>query len=116
MFELADYLVGIYKVQDCTQSLTIQNYDKQRVLGIGEEEVEKENYSDGLNISATPEKQTQAQNLSENVSQNKTQNGMTPKKLSMDVSKNATEADESMDTSENELKSPNESQVLSQND
>lgn len=43
MFELADYLVGIYKVQDCTNSVTIRNYDKQRVLGLGEKESEKEN-------------------------------------------------------------------------
>lgn len=43
MFELADYLVGIYKVQDCTNSVTIRNYDKQRVLGLGEKEIEKEN-------------------------------------------------------------------------
>ncbi|KAG5676467.1 hypothetical protein PVAND_006299 [Polypedilum vanderplanki] len=43
MFELADYLVGIYKVEDCTHSVTIQNYDKQRVMGLGEKENEKEN-------------------------------------------------------------------------
>lgn len=43
MFELADFLVGIYKVQDCTNSVTIRNYDKQRVLGLGEKEIEKEN-------------------------------------------------------------------------
>jgi structural maintenance of chromosome 4 len=43
MFELADYLVGIYKVEDCTNSVTIRNYDKQRVLGLGEKESEKEN-------------------------------------------------------------------------
>lgn len=46
MFELADYLVGIYKVSDCTQSLTIQNSDKQRILGITEKESEKENQRD----------------------------------------------------------------------
>lgn len=28
MFELADYLVGIYKTNDCTHSLTIKNSDK----------------------------------------------------------------------------------------
>lgn len=43
MFELADYLVGIYKVQDCTNSVTIMNDDKTRILGIGEKEHEKEN-------------------------------------------------------------------------
>lgn len=32
MFELADYLVGIYKVSDCTDSLTIKNSDKYRLL------------------------------------------------------------------------------------
>lgn len=46
MFELADYLVGIYKVNDCTASLTIQNFDKQRVLGIAEKEGEKENQAE----------------------------------------------------------------------
>lgn len=46
MFELADYLVGIYKVTDCTQSMTIQNADKQRILGISEKESEKENQQD----------------------------------------------------------------------
>lgn len=45
MFELADYLVGIYKVEDCTRSITIENFDKDRVLGIGENESEKENDS-----------------------------------------------------------------------
>lgn len=54
MFELADYLVGIYKVDDCTNSLTIQNYDKQRVLGIGESEGEKENYNGNLSYSLSP--------------------------------------------------------------
>jgi len=43
MFELADYLVGIYKVEDCTRSLTIPNYDKERVLGFGEKENVGEN-------------------------------------------------------------------------
>lgn len=57
MFELADYLVGIYKVEDCTCSLTIQNCDKQRVLGIGEKEAEKENFDDSLPMSVTPQKQ-----------------------------------------------------------
>lgn len=56
MFELADYLVGIYKVEDCTHSLTIQNFDKQRVLGIGEKESEKENFSANLSLSPSPEK------------------------------------------------------------
>lgn len=51
MFELADYLVGIYKVDDCTQSLTIQNSDKQRVLSLGEKEGEKENQN---NVSLLP--------------------------------------------------------------
>jgi structural maintenance of chromosome 4 len=51
MFELADYLVGIYKVEDCTHSVTIQNYDKQRALGFGENEneVEKENKDENSN-------------------------------------------------------------------
>jgi hypothetical protein len=49
MFELADYLVGIYKVEDCTQSVTIQNYDKQRVMGLGEKESEKENQDENQN-------------------------------------------------------------------
>lgn len=51
MFELADYLVGIYKVEDCTRSLTIQNCDKQRVLGFGE----KENQSESMNVSSEKE-------------------------------------------------------------
>jgi hypothetical protein len=34
MFELADHLVGIYKVEDCTLSVTIENLDKtQNVIG-----------------------------------------------------------------------------------
>lgn len=49
MFELADYLVGIYKVEDCTHSVTIQNCDKQRVLGFGEKESEKENQDENQN-------------------------------------------------------------------
>lgn len=49
MFELADYLVGIYKVHDCTNSATIQNFDKQRVLGFGEKEQEKENQDENRN-------------------------------------------------------------------
>lgn len=53
MFELADYLVGIYKVDDCTQSLVIQNYDKQRVLQIGEKEGEKENQNDNT-VATSP--------------------------------------------------------------
>lgn len=52
MFELADYLVGIYKVDDCTQSLAIQNYDKQRVLGIGELEGEKENLEENTTLTS----------------------------------------------------------------
>lgn len=71
MFELADYLVGIYKVDDCTHSLTIQNADKQRVLGIGENEAdrsldgEKENLSDNLNISSPKQAALQSQSLSQ---------------------------------------------------
>lgn len=77
MFELADYLVGIYKVDDCTHSLTIQNADKQRVLGIGDKEAdqsldgEKENLSDSLNISlpnnqvASPNNQVASPSLSQ---------------------------------------------------
>lgn len=57
MFELADYLVGIYKVEDCTRSLTIQNCDKQRVLGIGEKEAEKENLNDSMPMPVSPQKQ-----------------------------------------------------------
>lgn len=57
MFELADYLVGIYKVDDCTRSLTIQNFDKQRVLGIGEKEGEKENQANNYTLLESPEKQ-----------------------------------------------------------
>lgn len=54
MFELADYLVGIYKVEDCTRSLTIQNYDKQNLLKIGEDDGEKENfYQNSFNISSS---------------------------------------------------------------
>lgn len=50
MFELADHLVGIYKVEDCTNSATIQNYDKQRVLGVvGEKDYEKENQDENRN-------------------------------------------------------------------
>lgn len=51
MFELADYLVGIYKVHDCTNSVTIQNYDKQRVLNFGEKESEKENQNENLSTA-----------------------------------------------------------------
>jgi len=36
MFELADFLVGIYKVEDCTQSLTIKNTDKENMIGYSE--------------------------------------------------------------------------------
>jgi hypothetical protein len=53
MFELADYLVGIYKVEDCTHSVTIQNYDKQRVLGLGEKESEKENQDGNQTLDNT---------------------------------------------------------------
>lgn len=49
MFELADHLVGIYKVDDCTNSATIQNNDKLRVLGLGEKEQEKENHDENRN-------------------------------------------------------------------
>lgn len=59
MFELADYLVGIFKVEDCTQSLTIQNTDKLRILGIGEKEGEKENLTDNtFDNLKSPEKQS----------------------------------------------------------
>lgn len=50
MFELADYLVGIYKVHDCTNSVTIKNYDKQRVLNLGEKASEKENQNENLTV------------------------------------------------------------------
>lgn len=50
MFELADFLVGIYKVEDCTRSITIENFDKDRVLGIGEKEHEKENFLEDTSI------------------------------------------------------------------
>lgn len=61
MFELADYLVGIYKVEDCTRSLTIQNYDKQNLLKIGEDDGEKENfYQNSFNISSSVPKPSQA--------------------------------------------------------
>lgn len=56
MFELADYLVGIYKVEDCTRSLTIKNFDKDRVLGMGEKEVEKENFDDNISMLTSPQK------------------------------------------------------------
>lgn len=60
MFELADYLVGIYKVEDCTRSLTIQNTDKLRILGIGEKEGEKENLTENsFDSILSPEKQSQ---------------------------------------------------------
>lgn len=62
MFELADYLVGIYKVDDCTQSLAIQNYDKQRVLGIGEKEGEKENQMENTFATSPSMKQSLQQN------------------------------------------------------
>lgn len=63
MFELADYLVGIYKVEDCTRSLTIQNYDKQNLLKIGEDDGEKENfYQNSFNISSSVPKPSQAIN------------------------------------------------------
>lgn len=32
MFELADFLVGIYKTNDCTHSLTIKNADKATLI------------------------------------------------------------------------------------
>lgn len=60
MFELADYLVGIYKVEDCTRSLTIQNCDKQRVLNIGEKEGEKENQNNFSLLSPPLSKHNQA--------------------------------------------------------
>ncbi|CRL06060.1 CLUMA_CG018888, isoform A [Clunio marinus] len=37
LFEVADHLVGIYKVKDCTKSVTIENVDKQRVAGVNKE-------------------------------------------------------------------------------
>lgn len=64
MFELADYLVGIYKVEDCTRSLTIQNCDKQRVLGLGEKEVEKGNFDDNITMLDSPLKQLPGMSLS----------------------------------------------------
>lgn len=45
MFELADYLVGIYKVHDCTRSVTVQNYYKEQEFGT-EKENEKENHDE----------------------------------------------------------------------
>lgn len=74
MFELADYLVGIYKVEDCTQSLTIENFDKQMVLGNDDKETEKENISENLltspSVSKTSlvlgENQSQAMETDEN--------------------------------------------------
>ena len=63
MFELADYLVGIYKVEDCTRSLTIQNTDKHRILGIGEKAGEKENHDENSfdSLLKSPEKQNLSQ-------------------------------------------------------
>lgn len=68
MFELADFLVGIYKVEDCTQSLTIHNFDKQRVLGFGEKETEKENISENSLLSPTVSKGGKSP-LNENLTQ-----------------------------------------------
>jgi hypothetical protein len=52
MFELADYLVGIYKVTDCTESLTIKNSDKFRLLDkINEKENHQENSNDVNNLA-----------------------------------------------------------------
>jgi len=45
MFELADYLVGIYKVTDCTQSVTVRNDYKEKEFGT---ENEKENQDENL--------------------------------------------------------------------
>lgn len=64
MFELADYLVGIYKVHDCTQSLTIKNSDKYRILGVTEKEHEKENQQMNVNDISTTE--TEGQSLVDN--------------------------------------------------
>lgn len=121
MFELADYLVGIYKVDDCTRSLTIQNADKELVLGAIGKEYEKENFSESINVGTSPKSSVLSQKISENASQN----GSTHEP--MDVSQQErenNEIDESMETSSEasqketpslyQTSSPNLSQTLSQ--
>lgn len=122
MFELADYLVGIYKVDDCTRSLTIQNADKELVLGAIGNEYEKENFSESMNVGTTSPKSSV---LSQKISENASQNGSTHEP--MDVSQQErenNEIDESMETSSEasqketpslyQTSSPNLSQTLSQ--
>lgn len=122
MFELADYLVGIYKVDDCTRSLTIQNADKELVLGAIGKEYEKENFSESMNVGTTSPKSSV---LSQKISENASQNGSTHEP--MDVSQQErenNEIDESMETSSEasqketpslyQTSSPNLSQTLSQ--
>ncbi|XP_070505338.1 structural maintenance of chromosomes protein 4 [Chironomus tepperi] len=60
MFELADYLVGIYKVTDCTQSVTVRNDYKEKEFGT---ENEKENQDENLKNQDTMISSTSSQAL-----------------------------------------------------
>lgn len=53
MFELADYLVGIYKVQDCTHSVTVMNEYKEKEFGTGKENEENQNTQKVLESSSS---------------------------------------------------------------
>lgn len=54
MFELADYLSGIYKVEDCTKSVTIQNVVSNQMLTSTQSTQQNEN--DGRPLSQTFDK------------------------------------------------------------
>lgn len=108
MFELADYLVGIYKVEDCTRSCTIENDDKQRVLG----KVDKENFSDSLNILPTQE--NSSANFSINASQDKSRNVGAVEIMDHDENEESVLSKQSFRNSQNN--SANLSQASSQND
>ena len=66
MFELADYLVGIYKVTDCTQSVTVRNDYKEKEFGT---EHEKENQDENLKNQDTMIGSTSSQALMKDNSQ-----------------------------------------------
>ena len=52
MFELADYLVGIYKVQDCTHSVTVINEYKEKEFEANKEN-EKKSFNENMSIDDT---------------------------------------------------------------
>lgn len=53
MFELSDYLTGIYKVEDCTHSITIKNPHKQQI-GLNRSNHESQNRDDTLITAIIP--------------------------------------------------------------